>query len=178
MTCIVGLEHDGRVTIGGDSAAVEGDDLTAADTAKVFHLGPYLIGYCESFRAGQLVRYRLRVPEPKTDDPVEHLATVFVDELRKTLHKGGVAKATADEEQMPGALMVGYAGQLFTIEGDYAVIRSGYGYAALGCGAPYALGSLSSSPRNADPNRRISDALCAAENHCTAVVSPFTILTN
>lgn len=176
MTCIVGIEHNGTVTIGGDSAAVDGDDMTVCRTPKVFTVGPYLIGYCESFRMGQLVQHRLKVPEQRCDDPLEHLATVFVDRLRELLHKGGVAKTSADEENQPGALLVGYRGRLYSVESDYAVIASAHNYAALGCGSAYALGSLATS--TGLPADRVTAALAAAAKHSTGVTGPFTILAN
>lgn len=174
MTLIAAVVHDGQVWMGGDSAAIDGDDLTIPRTDKVFTTGDWLVGYCESFRLGQVVRFRLKFAEPK-GDLVEHLATVVVDELRKQLHKNGVAKATEAEESMPGSLLLGIDGRLFSIESDYAVLEHPT-YAAIGCGAPYALGSLWSTG-SADPAERLMTALLAAERHCTGVSRPFTILT-
>ena len=59
MTCIVGLEHDGKVYMGGDSAAVGGMDVYPSRIPKVFQAGRYLIGYTTSFRMGQLLQYGL-----------------------------------------------------------------------------------------------------------------------
>ena len=176
MTCIVGLEHDGTVTIGGDSAAAADDTVDVVDAAKVFRVGEYLIGYCESFRMGQLLAYRLRVPEQKCDDDLEHLATVFVDRVREVLHKGGVAKSTDSEEGNVGALLVGYRGRLYSIETDYSVLRSTRGYQAIGCGADFATGSIAST--TGAPERRVKFALTIAATHSGPVLPPFTILTN
>jgi len=174
MTVIVGVEHDGGVTIGGDSAAIE-DDLIAPTTfPKVIENGPYLVGYVDSFRLGQLVAYRLRVPEQKCGDDLEHLATVFVDALRKIVAQAGVGKD--GEEQLPCALLVGYRRKLYTVESDLAVLRSTLGYEAMGCGSPLALGSLHTT-RGLPAHRRVQYALNAAATHSTGVCAPFTITT-
>lgn len=55
MTCVVGLVDKGTVYIGVDSAAVQGWTRRKSRVAKVFHRGPFLIGYTTSFRMGQLL---------------------------------------------------------------------------------------------------------------------------
>lgn len=174
MTCIVGLEHDGLVTIGGDSAAVEDTRLTRYIEPKVFILGPYLIGYCDSFRMGQLLQYRLKVPKQTEADDMAHMATTFIDACRKTFHQGGFAK-TSDGEDAGGVFLVGYRGALYCIDEDYHVGRSMLGYEAIGCGDHLALGSLAST--SGDPVARVHMALHAAALHSTSVCEPFTVLT-
>lgn len=176
MTVVVGLAHDGRVVIGADAAAVADDHLTRYTHPKVFHLGPYLIGFADSFRAGQIIQYRLRVPEQRCDDDHEHLCTVFVDELRKTLHKAGALKH-GDGDEASAVLLVGYRGHLYEIDTDLHVGRSVDGFEAIGIGAPYALGSLH-APIDGTPAYRVGLALSAAATYSTAVSPPFTILDN
>lgn len=175
MTCIVGLEHDGGVTIGGDSAAAADDLVDVVTAPKVFRVGEYLIGYCESFRMGQLLAYRLRVPEQKYADDLEHLSTVFVDRVREVLHKGGVAKSTESEETNVGSFLLGYRGHLYSVESDYAVLRSVRGYQAVGCGADLAIGSIASTTGPAE--KRVRFALGIAATHSGPVLPPFTVLT-
>lgn len=170
MTVVAALVHDHHVWMGGDSAAVDGDDLTIHARPKVWERDGILFGYCESFRLGQLLEYRLRLPEQRCADDLEYLATVFVDEIRKVIHKGGLK---SDEETLPGSLLIGYRGGLYGIESDLAVIAIDT-YAAVGCGAPYALGSLAST--SGDPHQRLAAALAAADRHCIGVARPFTII--
>ena len=174
MTCIVGLEYDGIVTIGGDAAAVEDSRLTRYVEPKVFTVGEYLIGYCDSFRMGQLLQYRLKVPRQIVDDDMAHLCTVFVDACRKLFHQGGFAKSN-DSEDSGGVFLVGYRSALYCIDEDYHVGRSALGYEAIGCGDHFALGSLASTA--GDPEARVEMALRAAALHSTSVCEPFTILT-
>ena len=169
MTCVVGVAHTAGVFLGADSAAIDGDDISTGP-AKLVNVGPYLIGYCESFRVGQAIAYRLKPSAQKCTDPLEHLATVFVDELRLTLHKAG-ATATGDPDELPGPLLVAFRGELYGIDSDYAV-HPVDDYAAIGAGAPYALGSLHATAK-CEPAFRTWEALHAASRHCTAVRQPF-----
>jgi ATP-dependent protease HslVU (ClpYQ) peptidase subunit len=174
MTCIVGLEHDGRVTIGGDAAAVGEMRIVARVDPKVFRVGPYLIGFTESFRMGQLLRFTLDVPEQtSTADDFEHLCTVFVDAVRQCFRDGGVARDDHGEET-GGSFLVGYRGALYCVDDDYHVGRSVLGYESIGCGSEFALGSLASTTGN--PRRRILTALAAAALHSVGVCEPFTTL--
>ena len=65
MTCIVGLEHDGYVYIGGDSGAGGGYDYSSATRTdeKVFRNANFIAVFTTSFRMGQLIRYAFRAPE-------------------------------------------------------------------------------------------------------------------
>jgi hypothetical protein len=169
MTCIVGVEHEGEVTIGGDAAAIEDSAISVRLDAKVFTLGEYVIGFADSYRAGQRLRYGLHVPTQICQDDFEHMATVFVDSLAKALD--GVAGLGGDESPV---FLVGYRGALYYIDCDLHVGRTICGYEAIGLGGPIALGSMAST--TGSPYGRILTALAAAERHSTAVCAPFTIL--
>src|SRR5919109_4864584 len=91
MTAIVGLADESKVWIGGDSAGVAGLSLTVRADEKVFRRGEWVFGFTGSFRAGQLLRYSLNVPEPR-GDLAKFLATEFIDAVRYCLKGGGVAR--------------------------------------------------------------------------------------
>lgn len=175
MTCIVGIEHAGAVTIGGDAAAVEGLRLTVRTDPKVFFVDDFLIGFEDSFRMGQLLRYRLRVPSQKCDDDFEFMATTFVDAVRKCFTAGGFSR-NDDGEESGGSFLVGYGGRLYAIDSDYHVGRARCGFEAIGCGSEFAIGSMASTTGPAE--NRVRMALTVAATHCAGVVAPFTILTS
>lgn len=166
MTCIVGLEHESGVTIGGDAAAVDEHHVTVRSDAKVFKRGEYLVGFADSYRAGQLLAYRLNVPPQVGEDDFEHMATAFVDAVKRCLAE--------DDEAEAGLFLVGYRGALYYVDADLHVGRAACGYEAIGLGAPFALGSMASS--FGSPFARVHGALAASQRHCTAVRQPFTIL--
>lgn len=174
MTCIVGVADSGVVWMGGDSAGADGSwSLELRAESKVFHRGPFLMGFTTSFRMGQLLRWRLDVGAPDTSLP-EFMATTFVDAVRQCLKDGGFATRDKDQEE-GGTFLVGVAGRLFTVHDDYQVAEQRHPYAAVGCGADVALGVMYATA-HLGPEHRLQIALDAAERHSAGVRGPFTIL--
>ncbi|MFI6274307.1 hypothetical protein [Streptomyces sp. NPDC050988] len=182
MTAIVGLVHQGTVHLGGDSAGISGWSLTVRADAKVFTVGPYVLGFTSSFRMGQLLRYSFTPPKPlgqgveETKDVPRFMATHFVDAVRETLKAGGWLKKDSERED-GGTFLVGAAGRLFEVHDDFQVAESADGYAAVGCGYEIALGALHATARSRmAPQKRVRLALEAAERLSAGVRGPFTIL--
>ena len=69
MTCIVGLEHKGKVYIGGDSAGVAGYSLSVRADQKVFINGNFIFGFTSSFRMGQILRFGFNPPRRHPEAP-------------------------------------------------------------------------------------------------------------
>lgn len=178
MTCIVGLEDDGKVFIGGDSAGVAGLSLMIRADEKVFTKGEFLFGFTSSFRMGQLLRYKLEIPYHKPGmGNYEYMVSEFVEAVRKCLKDGGYSRTNSGEES-GGTFLVGYRGALFVIDEDYQVGRPECGYHAVGCGDDIAKGSLFTSGRNFDmnPSERVREALKAAEQFSAGVRGPFRVV--
>lgn len=176
MTAIVGLVDNGRVLIGGDSAGVDGYQVTVRRDAKVFTNGAYVFGFTDSFRMGQLLRYALQPPPPPAVDLDRFLATTWVDVVRETLRKGGWSKLDGQQEQ-GGRFLVGVQGRLFAVDGDFQVGEPSDGYDAVGCGAEFCLGALHAT-RDLDvfAEDRALLALRAAAYHSAGVVGPFNLV--
>jgi ATP-dependent protease HslVU (ClpYQ) peptidase subunit len=192
MTCIVGLEQDGKVYIGGDSAGVSGTNLCVRADEKLFRNGPFIIGFTTSFRMGQLLRYKLCPPvHPEEMNVDEFMTTIFIDEVRRCLRNGGYARRK-EEQESAGTFMIGYRGKLFVIESDYQVGRAVDGIGAVGSGAQVAIGALhaqtattalncglcATSQCNLTAESKVRIALEAAERWNSAVRSPFVILSD
>lgn len=176
MTCIVGLVHGGRVYMGADSAGVAGLDLQIRSDAKVFRKDWFLLGFTSSFRMGQLLRYSLSVPSRRVDQDVEHyMCTDFVNAARGCLKDGGFA-SNDNGTEAGGTFLVGYAGRVFAVHGDYQVAEATTGYDACGCGAPFARGALFANG-HLKPEDRVHQALEAAAFNSAGVRGPFTVLT-
>jgi hypothetical protein len=182
MTCIVGLVHDGKVWMGGDRAAVsERHYLMITDQPKVFHKGEkgeMVIGYTSSFRMGQLLQYKLHLPELKVDQPIdEYMAVDFSDAVRQLLKDNGYVKVDNNREES-GIFLVGFRSLLYYFDDDLAVHRHGL-FNACGCGVSVAQGSLYTSAitvPEAGPESRIRWALEAANRFTTGVRPPFDII--
>lgn len=174
MTCIIGLVHDGRVYIGGDSAGIAGWDLTIRNDPKVFRNGPFLIGFSSSFRMGQLLRYSLKPPLHENGiDTGRYLTTTFIDAVRDCLKAGGYARKESEQENA-GFFLLGYQGRLFRVDSDYQVGESLDGYDAVGCGSEAARGALYAAA-HLPPRKRIRLALKASEHLNAGVRGPFHI---
>ena len=176
MTCIVGLVDGGKVYIGGDSAGVAGLDIYGRADQKVFKVGDFIMGFTTSFRMGQLLRYSFIPPKRHTENNIyKFMVTDFIDAVRKCLKDGGFAKKENDVER-GGVFLVGYAGRLFKVEGDYQVGETILQFDSCGCGESFALGSLYTTKTQKDPIKRINVALEAAQEFSAGVREPFNII--
>jgi ATP-dependent protease HslVU (ClpYQ) peptidase subunit len=194
-TCIVGYIDKEGVYIGGDSAAVSEDDLSynIRTDEKVFSKGEFIFGFSTSFRMGQLLRYRFRIPShPKGMENHQYMATLFIDAVKKCFIENDYADMMTEEG---GSFMVGYKGKLYVILSDYQVAEPKENFAALGCGELIAMGAMyalthadkeiqKTSKKTTekdqvkrpekDPLKRIEIALNAAVSFSMGVKPPFT----
>jgi hypothetical protein len=177
MTCIVGLEHNGVVYIGGDAAGVD-DSFSISSRAepKVFRVKDIIIGYTTSFRMGQILQYSFKPPpKPKKKSDLDYLVNNVMDEIRSMFERKGFMSKTKDQD-VGGFFLLGYNKKLYLVEEDFQVGRCLDGYDSCGCGSRYALGSMYSTKNEFDPRKRILTALEAASHHNAGVRPPFTIV--
>jgi hypothetical protein len=133
-----------------------------------------VFGFTDSFRMGQLLRYSFTPPKHYEGDDMKYLTTQFVAALRTCLKDGGWGQTTTTGREMGGQFILGYRGQVYQIDSDFQVGWPTDNTAAVGCGEPFALGSLYTS--TGKPDARIRTALEAAANFSAGVVGPFTII--
>jgi ATP-dependent protease HslVU (ClpYQ) peptidase subunit len=179
VTCIVAVEHEGEVWMGGDSfAGDDSRDFFLSSSPKVFVREGVICGCSGGFRETQVLQYCMDIPGCADSQSVESwLCKDFVNAFRSALRDAG-AMSTKDgaEDLLDGfAALVGYRGEVYTVEPNFGVVRSTRGYETLGCGAKYALGNLFSS-QTESPEIRVRRALEAAEAHNAGVKGPFTIV--
>lgn len=174
MTCIVGLIANDTIYMGADSAGVAGSSLQVRADQKVFVKGEFIMGFTTSFRMGQLLRYKLQIPNyQKGIDIFEYMVTSFIEAVRICLRDGGFAEKK-EEKEKAGTFLVGFQGRLFRIENDYQVCETLLPYNATGCGEDIALGVLFANG-HLKPEERILQALEAAEQFSSGVRRPFII---
>jgi 20S proteasome alpha/beta subunit len=179
MTVIVGIETNGHVIMGGDSAGVGGYDIQVRGDPKVFFVKNYVFGMCGSFRMGQILNHIFVPPKhPAKMDDYKFMVTKFIDAVRKAFKEGGFLGKEAEGQEKGGLFMVGYRGKLYRIDEDFQVGMMTDGYSAIGCGESYALGSLHSTSKAIaeDAALRVQLALEAAEYFSGGVSGPFHIL--
>lgn len=174
MTCIVGIANHGIVTIGGDSAGVDGSyNLTLRADDKVFRNGEFVIGFTSSFRMGQVLRFSKLPDHPEGMDTFEFMVTRFIEAVRTALRTAGFSKKE-NEVDSGGTFLAGYRGRLFQIASDFQVEESRLGMLACGCADQAALGSLLTSAGTA--RERVLKALRVAEQLSAGVRAPFVVL--
>ena len=174
MTCIIGLEHEGSVYMGGDSAAICDWDVSTEANPKVFLAGEFIIGYAWSFRMGQLLQYHLSVKPQEQETDRAYMVLVVAEAVRKLMVDSGYARVRDNEEE-GGAFLIGYRGKVYRMQGDWSVLRHTDGFETIGCGAPYARGALEALDKT-DPGKAILRALEIAAHCSSGVRGPFTIL--
>jgi len=180
MTCIVAIEHQGKVYMGGDSAAAEGWDIRETACPKVFYLGNMVVGYTSSFRMGQLLQYNLEVPkrEHSNNDDMRYLVAQFIPAVRDCLKTGGYTKIENNQEE-GGIFLLGWYGKIYRIYGDFQVLSTISKFAAVGCGENYAMGALAAifaQTRNPNPEVEILRALEIAGTFSSGVRGPYYVL--
>jgi ATP-dependent protease HslVU (ClpYQ) peptidase subunit len=175
MTCIVSVIDDGDVYMGGDSAGAAGWSIMTRADAKVFRNGEFLMGFTDSFRMGQILRYAFAPPHLCPDaDLHRYMVVDFVNAVRESLKQGGWARKDSEQEA-GGTFLVGVRGRLFCVCSDYQVGENAHGFDAVGCGHDLAKGVLYASGGQ-PPRERIRVALEAAEQFSNGVRGPFVIL--
>lgn len=176
MTCIVGIEHGKRVLMGGDVQGSGANYKVLHTQPKVFRKNALLFGYTTSYRFGQIIEHGLKNPiAPDSDDEIYRwLVTVLVPDIRKCLKDEGYEQG--------GNCLIAVRGQLWELQADFSVLRSAKGYAAVGSGYEYALGSVFTSINFAavehrdDVERAIKRAIAVAGTFSPTVGTDATVL--
>jgi hypothetical protein len=176
MTAIAGLVSGGKAWIGGDSAGVGGLSLSVRKDSKVFKNNEFVIGCTSSFRMIQLLQYSFTPPVPlEKVDGHRYMVTQFIPALRACFRDGGFLSTSNGVEQ-GGNFLVGWRGELYSIESDFQVAQMHDKFYACGCGEDLVLGSLfTTAGTKLKPEERITKALQAAERFSAGVRGPFTI---
>ncbi|MEA2647225.1 MAG: hypothetical protein QOE92_2308 [Chloroflexota bacterium] len=178
MTVIIGIAQDGLATLAGDSAETDwrGNQVLIAEE-KVFRFGDVLVGTSGSPRVAQLIRFKMKAPELGDADPLAYLVKDFIPKVRKCLAENSKHSANKSESEVDGVLLVGCRGRVFEIDSYLSVSEPIWGYAAIGIGAPVALGALYATRHLENVPRRIELAMEAAERHRIGVMRPFVSIT-
>jgi len=154
-------------------------ETTRLKTSKSFQNGPYVFGVAGSFRMMQILEHCFEPPEPDWDNLERFMARDFSTALRECLKEYGWLEQLDERDSATGGeALVSIGGRLFYVQQDLSAIEPESDYYAIGCGAPYALGSLHTTatldpPLEAETRVRLS--LAAAQEFNAAVREPFVI---
>lgn len=184
MTCIIGLKHKNTAYLAADSLGGNTNgSYNIREDKKIFERDAidgtkWIFGYTTSFRMGQLLQYKLILPN------VEHKVgqDLFVEmvnlmDVIRTLFKDGGFSTKDKERESGGNFLIAVNGELFEIESDFQVAKVTANYMSCGCGEDLALGALWVGTQNQsyDPILVINNSLNAVIAHNALVKPPFII---
>ena len=184
MTCIVGFVDENKtVWIGGDSCGADSWTKDNYDNQKVFMNGDFVIGYTTSFRMGQLLEYKWNPPKKnswqafKEMSDYKFILSEVVPSIISLFKDNGFIKEVSSE-QSGGTFLLGFNGNLYCIQDDFAVLQRSRHYDSCGSGFCVALGSMYQNVKNGekDAKKILNDALHAASELINGVLPPFTLI--
>lgn len=181
MTCIVGVEYKNTVLIGGDIQGTGRNNKIIHTHPKVFSRNGVVFGFTSSYRFGQLIEHTLEEPiiPDSIDDIYRWLTLVLVPKLQTSMKNGWY---TDGGTPLGGNCLIGIKNQLWELQSDWSVIRSVKGYAAVGSGCEYAMGSMFAMMHDKPPKTRaehinlVKIAIMAAGTFSPSVGTESTIL--
>ena len=188
MTAIVGLIHNGAVWLAGDRALAQGTSLTPTTLPKVWRSGEFVIGCSGDY--SWLTAWLDELPPDaeswRPDSAFAYLRRVCLPAIRqRMLDAGRVGKGQDGVETCDGSALIGYAGELFEVNGNgFSVIPCAAHVAGVGCGADLAIGATAAQMGHGrqwsfgqpDPERVLLLALGIAERFAAYVIGPFDVV--
>lgn len=177
MTCIVGVEKGNTVWLGGDSAGTNGAlGRTIIKDPKVFVKGDVAFGVCGLPKVMDAIRHAIELPvQDKGDTDRAFLVSTLVPALRDGLKKLDCCQKEGEETVFEGAVLIGYRGKVYNMQGNFQLIHSADGYASVGSGSTLALGSLDAT-KGQNPKKRVLAALRASTKNA-GCAPPFVVVT-
>lgn len=179
MTCIVGVTHKGDVYLGGDRAATDGGlNRVLIKDPKIFLKGNIGFGICGLPKVIDALQHAIELPEDTTGGSGKAwLVGHAIPAIREGLKKLECTEADQGGTQyFPGAMLIGYRGHLYQLESNFQLVEAAHGFDATGSGGEAALGSLRSTKKMGNPQKRLLEALEVSAEHNAGVAPPFDII--
>ena len=174
VTLVVAVEAPSAAVASAASAVVGCDAFAGDDTLRDTVDGPKwlqvdartLVAYAGSFALGRALEHGPRPPVRRARERVDR----YVYRLARSIWTAATAAGVPRDE---GELLLAHEGKVWVDAGGGAIVRSGWGYAAIGAGAPQALAVLAAVEGAAEG--RVRAALRATARHCPQVSEPFWV---
>ena len=177
MTCVVAVEHKGKVFMAADSLMSDGENCWVVREPKCWrHHSEFVIGVAGMSRAIAALRLHLDPPSVPRRGVERWVGVDLIAALDRAFKLAaiGVPGEAAGEipERFPCEILVGVAGRVWSIDPSGYHCSTNDGHAATGTGHAWAMGSLDATTGQA-PKTRLRAALAAAEAHSVYVRRPF-----
>lgn len=180
MTCILGLEYDDHVYIGGDSITTNGWNKGIHIEHKVFRLDGFLIGSAGATRMRNLLQHELAIRIQAENESDEHYIVSGLSEAVRECLKGHgflTIEAGRDTAGM-GALVIGYRGRLYWMGSEFDISRFEGGICAVGVGGDFAVAALRAlmlTSDKIDPIPMMLQALAISGEYSAGVAPPYYV---
>lgn len=175
MTCVVGLETTDGVWMGSDSFFGTEEVRDLIDRPKWFSKGLITFGWAGDARPAQIVEHDIHYRGPRHGEkPMSYLVRVVSKAIHKGLRDAGCnLRNQGSTDETGTSFLVVFRGKLYMLQGDYSIVRSPRGCAAIGVGSHVALGALSALQNRIPPQDAVKESLTLASEWCSQVEGPF-----
>lgn len=174
MTSVLGLEHDGEVWLGADSA-VSGEEIQTISSPKVWVRDGLIWGSAGDIRPGEIIRFCLRTPKPPKKEIEKYVQADLLPAMASSFTQDGM---DWDAKGLCIEFLVGVSGELWEIGVDghsLTAIRPKDGYTYIGAGGAGGLVGLRLAS-NLSPRNRLLKVLNAMAYYLPTVRGPFTVI--
>lgn len=177
MTCVIGLETAEGVWMGSDSFFGTDEVCDLIDHPKWFTKGTLTFGWAGDARPAQIVEHDLHYRGPrKGEKSLPYLVKVVTKSIHNGLRDAGCnLRHPGATDETGTSFLVVFRGKLYMIQGDYSIVRSPRGCAAIGVGSDIALGAVSALRGRLPPQEAVKEALTLAAEWCCQVEGPFHV---
>lgn len=170
MTLVVAIEATATTpaVVGCDAFAGDDNLRDTVDGPKWVRTDPRtIVAYAGSFALGRVLEHGSRLPGRRARERADR----YVYRLARSIWTAAAAAGVPRDE---GELLFVHDGRVWVDAGGGAIVRSGWGYAAIGAGAPQALAVLAAVEGAAEG--RVRAALRATARHHPQVCEPFWVV--
>lgn len=162
MSCVCAIAQDGKVYMAADTIGVADTYRIYRRDQKIFFNKDYVIGYCGSVRAGQVLESRFFEPP----DSINEFPDAMREQYRK---KGCITNSETGAERFEALVAIGFKGRCYYVMSDFQLGENLEDFVAIGSGQSYALAVLYHTRNYKNPEFRLKKALEAASYFCVEV---------
>lgn len=179
MTLIAAqMDKTGIVWMAADSLGSNsnGDRYIRKDK-KIFKKDGYLIGYTSSYRMGQIIEHKAKLPElPLNNRGNIHIVKV-IDAIAESLYNNNYTMEK-DNRHYGGEFIIGWHGRLYCIQSDFQYSTTAINYMCCGAGEDFGLGALHTAQKLKGSNEieALLYAMRAGTKHNCFVAPPFIVM--
>lgn len=140
MTCIVSFLYNNEIILAGDKSGSNGFLKVNIKEPKVFHKKDFMIGYCGSFRMGQILKYVWEIPKRKVDQTTENYIYIdIITSIKKCFKDNGFGD---EDKNKFGNFILCYENRIFEVQQDMSILEHEMNIVCIGSGEYHAVAAV------------------------------------